>query len=231
MSGQEGVKADLSAWLQLTRGYGVASVGTQEIVSARLHHGLEANDPRVRRAVEAWDGPAYVHQDEDGVELILIRPGESERPRWWLHILLFGLTLVTTHMAGALLLGIDPVATRFVEVGELWFPYPTSVDWPLLARGAPFALPFIAILLAHEMAHYLMARRHRVPVSPPYFIPFPAYYSIVGSLGAFIRIRGPMARSSSTWGPPGPWRVSFSRSPSSRSGSTFLERRRAPLTS
>jgi len=196
MSGQEGVKPDLGAWLPLTRGYGVGSVGTQEIVRARLHHGLEADDPRVRRAIEAWDGPSYVHEDEDGVELVLVRPGEHERPRWWLHILLLGLTLVTTHMAGALLQGIDPFATRFLELGEFWFPYPTSVDWLLLARGAPFAVPFLAILLAHEMGHYVMARRHRVPVSLPYFIPFPAYYSIVGSLGAFIRIRGPMVRRS-----------------------------------
>jgi membrane-associated protease RseP (regulator of RpoE activity) len=65
-----------------------------------------------------------------------------------------------------------------------------------LARGAPFAVPFLGILLAHEMGHYVLARRHRVPVSLPYFIPFPAYYSIVGSLGAFIRIRGPMVRRS-----------------------------------
>lgn len=196
MSGQEGVKPDLAAWLPLARGYGVASIGTQEIVRARLHHGLEANDPRVQQAAEAWGGPAYVHQDEEGVELVLIRPGKSERSRWWLHVLLLGLTLVTTHMAGALLQGVDPFATRFLELGELSFPYPTSVDWPMLARGAPFALPFLAILLAHEMGHYAMARRHRVPVSLPYFIPFPAYYSIVGSLGAFIRIRGPMVRRS-----------------------------------
>ena len=41
-----------------------------------------------------------------------------------------------------------------------------------------------------------MARRHRVPVSLPYFIPFPPYFSIVGTLGAFIRLRGPMASRS-----------------------------------
>jgi len=196
MGGQEGVKPDPGSWLHLARAYGVASVGGQDVVRARLIDGLEANDPRVRRAVEAWEGPAYVHQDEEGVELVLVRTREPERPRWWLHALLLALTLVTTHMAGALLQGVDPFGTKFLEVGELWFPYPTTVEWPLLIRGASFALPFLGILLAHEMGHYVMARRHRVAVSPPYFIPFPAYYSIIGSLGAFIRIRGPMVRRS-----------------------------------
>lgn len=196
MGGQEGVKPDPGSWLHLTRAYGVASVGGQDVVRARLLDGLEEDDPRIRDAVEAWDGPAYVRQDEEGVEVILVRTRELERPRWWLHALLLALTLVTTHMAGALLQGVDPFGTRFLDVGRLWFPYPTTVEWSLLVQGAPFALPFLGILLAHEMGHYVMARRNGVAVSPPYFIPFPAYYSIIGSLGAFIRIRGPMVRRS-----------------------------------
>ncbi|HSR41250.1 MAG TPA: site-2 protease family protein, partial [Longimicrobiales bacterium] len=148
------------------------------------------------RAMEAWDGQAWVHGDGEGVELVLVRTRHRQDTRWWLHGLLLALTLVTTHMAGALLVGADPFATRFVEVGGIWIPYPTSLDWRLLGRGAPFALPFVGILLAHEAGHWWAARRNRVEVSLPYFIPFPAYWSIVGSLGAFIRIRGPMVRRS-----------------------------------
>lgn len=59
-----------------------------------------------------------------------------------------------------------------------------------------FSLAFIGILLGHELGHYLAARRHRIPVSLPYFLPFPPYLSIVGTLGAFIRLRGPMVRRS-----------------------------------
>ncbi|HZD04657.1 MAG TPA: site-2 protease family protein, partial [Longimicrobiales bacterium] len=145
---------------------------------------------------EAWEGPAWVRPAENGAELVLVRTLTPYRPRWWLHGLLLAATLFTTHMAGALLAGVDPFLTRFVQIGGVWIPYPTTVDWPLLARGAPFALPFVGILLAHEMGHYLTARRHGVAATPPFFIPFPAYWSVVGSLGAFIRIRGPMVRRS-----------------------------------
>ena len=50
--------------------------------------------------------------------------------------------------------------------------------------------PLLAILLAHEMGHYLMCRHYGIDASPPYFLPFP---SLVGTLGAFIRIRQPIA--------------------------------------
>ena len=43
------------------------------------------------------------------------------------------------------------------------------------------------ILLTHEMGHYIAARRHRIPVSLPYFIPFPFG---LGTLGAVISMRG-----------------------------------------
>jgi membrane-associated protease RseP (regulator of RpoE activity) len=51
-----------------------------------------------------------------------------------------------------------------------------------------FSFPLLAILFAHEMGHYLMCRRYGIDASPPYFIPFP---SLVGTMGAFIRIREP----------------------------------------
>ena len=99
-------------------------------------------------------------------------------------------------MAGALLSGVDPLATEFVPLWRLWFPVPTTVDWAEMATGAPFALTLMTILMAHEMGHFLMAKCHGVPESLPYFIPFPAYYSAIGTLGAFIRIRGPLVRRS-----------------------------------
>jgi membrane-associated protease RseP (regulator of RpoE activity) len=42
------------------------------------------------------------------------------------------------------------------------------------------------ILLAHEMGHYLYAKRYGVSVTLPFFIPAP---TLIGTPGAFIRIR------------------------------------------
>jgi membrane-associated protease RseP (regulator of RpoE activity) len=55
-----------------------------------------------------------------------------------------------------------------------------------LLDGLPFSLTLLAILLAHEMGHYLAARYYRVDASLPFFIPAP---TLIGTLGAFIRIR------------------------------------------
>ena len=54
--------------------------------------------------------------------------------------------------------------------------------------AAQFACGLMAILLAHEMGHYLVARRHGFALSLPYFIPFPFF---LGTFGAIIRLRSP----------------------------------------
>ncbi|KAB2962588.1 MAG: site-2 protease family protein [Thermoanaerobaculia bacterium] len=57
----------------------------------------------------------------------------------------------------------------------------------LLSWGLRFSLPTLFILLCHEMGHWLACRRHRLPATPPYFLPAPIG---LGTFGAFIRIRG-----------------------------------------
>ncbi|MDE2653105.1 MAG: site-2 protease family protein [Gemmatimonadota bacterium] len=113
--------------------------------------------------------------------------------RLLLHFLLFAAALASAIVAGSFLTGMDPLRTRFAEIGGGLYPVPTRIRFEQLGAGLTFGVTFIGILLAHELGHYLLARRHRVPVSLPYFIPFPPYFSIVGTLGAFIRLRGPMA--------------------------------------
>ncbi len=62
-------------------------------------------------------------------------------------------------------------------------------DPELLATGLSFALPLVLILLCHELGHYLVCVRRGIPTTPPLFLPLPA---LLGTLGAFIRIRAPI---------------------------------------
>jgi membrane-associated protease RseP (regulator of RpoE activity) len=55
--------------------------------------------------------------------------------------------------------------------------------------GIPFSFCLLGILTAHEMGHYVLCVRRKVFATWPFFIPFP---SLIGTMGAFIRIRSPI---------------------------------------
>ena len=59
-----------------------------------------------------------------------------------------------------------------------------------LLDGIPFAVSLLAILMAHEMGHYVVGRRLRAPLSLPYFLPLPV--PPLGTLGAVITMSGPV---------------------------------------
>ncbi len=58
-----------------------------------------------------------------------------------------------------------------------------------LAMGLPFSITLLAILLAHEFGHFLLAERYGVYATLPYFIPAPTF---IGTFGAVIRIKSPI---------------------------------------
>jgi membrane-associated protease RseP (regulator of RpoE activity) len=58
-----------------------------------------------------------------------------------------------------------------------------------LTQGVSYAVAIMTILLAHEMGHYIQARRYNVSATLPYFIPFPLLNPF-GTLGAVIQMRG-----------------------------------------
>ncbi len=57
-----------------------------------------------------------------------------------------------------------------------------------LAGGLAFSVTLMSILVAHEMGHYLVARRHGVEATLPHFIPVPPLF-MLGTLGAVIAMR------------------------------------------
>ncbi len=113
-------------------------------------------------------------------------PSPEYRPRWWLHLLLFLATLLSTSLIGAVSwVGVPPEVARLGVARAL-------IDPRLYAAGFPFSLPLMTILLCHELGHYLAARRHGLTATPPFFIPFPVPLFPIGTLGAVIRIKDPI---------------------------------------
>ncbi|MBI3461677.1 MAG: site-2 protease family protein, partial [Planctomycetes bacterium] len=60
-----------------------------------------------------------------------------------------------------------------------------------LVGGLTYMLAGMAVLVAHEMGHFLQAVRYGVPASLPYFIPLPI--PPLGTMGALISMRGSVA--------------------------------------
>ena len=98
-----------------------------------------------------------------------VAPPRKPRVIW--NVVLFSLTLITTVLAGDLQEGVNPLK-----------------DPALIPKGFPFAFALMGILLAHELGHYLVARKNGVDVTLPYFIPAPSF---IGTFGAFIKMRSP----------------------------------------
>ncbi|MGH9648675.1 MAG: site-2 protease family protein [Bryobacteraceae bacterium] len=106
--------------------------------------------------------------------------------RYWLHVLLLLATLLSTTIVGAAMAG-SFAQNRPLDFGESLTGYVRMWHEPsYLLAGLPFSLTLLTILLAHEFGHFLTARYYLVDVTLPFFIPFP---SLIGTIGAFIRIR------------------------------------------
>jgi membrane-associated protease RseP (regulator of RpoE activity) len=104
-------------------------------------------------------------------------------------ILLFGLTLISTLAVGAQYAS-SYASGQTPDFDELFSTYGSLFAHPaLLLAGVPFAFTLIGILLAHELGHFFACRYYGISASYPYFLPAP---TLIGTLGAFIRIRSPI---------------------------------------
>ncbi len=153
-------------------------LGDREIIEGYVDPAHDAPSPVLARAIARWPGTHYWDNTPEGRTLVLVAEDHPPRERWSTHALLFAVTLVSMTIAGATFAG---------------FPAEWSLPTQAALRvGLTFSLPLAAILAAHESGHYLVARRYRVNASPPYFIPFPPQLGLLGTMGAFIRLRSPM---------------------------------------
>ena len=130
----------------------------------------------------------YPDSAEDGTRGTYALAPPRTRERYWLYSLLFALTLATTCMVGAAMQSDFErnVPFELEHSLELWgyfWKHPAA-----LLQGLPYSLTLLLILLAHEFGHYVASVFHQVDASLPYFLPSP----ILGTFGAFIRIRSPI---------------------------------------
>src|SRR5580692_6461289 len=110
----------------------------------------------------------------------------KQRKSLAIAILLFVLTLISTLAVGAQYAS-SYASGQSPDFDELFSTYASLLAHPqLLLAGAPFAFTLIGILLAHELGHFFACRYYRISASYPYFLPAP---TLIGTLGAFIRIR------------------------------------------
>ncbi len=117
----------------------------------------------------------------------------AQKRRYWLHLLLLLLTIFTTLVVGARLqynFVHDLPAFTTDNFSLPLFPIHWIAQKPSrLAMGLPFSLTLLAILLAHEFGHFVLAERNGVYATLPYFIPAP---TLIGTFGALIRIKSPI---------------------------------------
>lgn len=160
-----------------------------ETALARLRPSFESvgHTPRLRR-----------QGSQEEIEALPVVFGRQDRRFPIANMIILFITLLTVFTVGvgqydALYNPPLGVLTYFItgNTEALYFPnlVPTPEVWQAaLGTGVLYTLALMGILGAHEMGHYLVARRHNVNVTLPFFIPFP---NILGTLGAVIAMREP----------------------------------------
>lgn len=124
----------------------------------------------------------------------LVEPPPPRRVRrrpLWPALILFLLTVISTLAVGAEF-ARSYAANRepFSENEDLLTTILAPYEHPaMLLLGVPFSFTLLGILFTHEMGHYVACKIHGIDVSYPYFIPAP---TLIGTFGAFIRIRSPI---------------------------------------
>ncbi|MGB9980197.1 site-2 protease family protein [Methanobacterium sp.] len=103
----------------------------------------------------------FIDEFEDNYKISIANKPESGESKVHLNIFLFLVTIVTTISAGYLFRGS-------------------------IIEGIAFSIAIIAIVGAHETAHFFAAKKHHVKATLPYFVPAP---TLIGTFGAVINVK------------------------------------------
>jgi membrane-associated protease RseP (regulator of RpoE activity) len=113
---------------------------------------------------------------------------------WWVNLLLLIATFATTTAYGAAITACFSAGQPF-NSDLIWAGYQLMLQGnPLVLKGLLFSAPLLFILMAHEFGHYFACKRSGVSATLPFFLPSPF---LLGTFGAFIRIKSPIYRRQS----------------------------------
>ncbi|VVB92685.1 Peptidase family M50 [uncultured archaeon] len=149
-----------------------ARVVAEEIDGAVVRHSIEPMLYQKLWAIFAEKGYQFSLRHDLGENVLIATPFKPAHERRWINVVLLVATVLSTMVMGSFLFGVDPINN------------PSDV-----LKGIPFTIAIMTVLGAHESAHYIVAKRHGMNTSLPYFIPFP---SMIGTMGAVIKHRGPI---------------------------------------
>jgi membrane-associated protease RseP (regulator of RpoE activity) len=113
----------------------------------------------------------FLVENTDGKPVIIILPSRTDPQRTQLG-----------QKAFAVILLIATIATS-LEVGGLLQNFDLFSNPERFLEALPIALGLFVVLISHEIGHWLLARRHQVQLSWPFFLPAVQ----IGSFGTITR--------------------------------------------
>jgi len=119
------------------------------------------------------------------------KPSFFSKNRVWLNILLFVITMFTTFFVGFSWSINYKYAEVLGDVNEIPISLDLILDPQIIFLSILYAVVLLGILLGHELGHFLTCRYYNIDATLPFFIPAP---TLLGTMGAFIKIRSPITR-------------------------------------
>lgn len=146
----------------------------------------------VNSAQQTYSGESFLQaglqERTEDVPLTAIEKPRSRINRWafWLALA----TIISTFWAGVgAWVPMAPILLSLEQSTLMPIRQALLANW---YTGLQFSLALMAILVAHELGHYVMTLVYRVPSTPPLFIPFP-FFSPIGTMGAVIMMQSGQA--------------------------------------